>query len=246
MTHPNNVFESWNQTTINAFYKYCTDKCVLVKVSETLEALELIGPINNILESKEKWYFLSQMAREKTLRSSIIERPNSTSGRTTQFHSDNNISPNTVYKIMISYCQADIRKCQRLINRLTEEGFSIWAKPASEEYQRDVTFQMNKSDCIILCISEDYYENVSCKNEAQYAFQMKKQVFLVKIQNHPLIGWQRDLFEEKLFFQLFGSENHFDLECGKLLLEIVGHCPSSFYCSFSVRLTIAKIFQIGP
>jgi hypothetical protein len=102
-----------------------------------------------------------------------------------------------------------------------EEGFSVWAEPIFVEQDRDVSSQMNKSDCIILCISEHSYECQSCEKEANYAFQTGKQVLLVKIRNDPLIGWQREVFEGKLFFQLFGSENHFDLEFERLLLEIV-------------------------
>jgi hypothetical protein len=122
---------------------------------------------------------------------------------------------------MISYSQQDSRLCQRLINRLIEEGFSIWAEPVINEQQRNVHSQIDKSDCVILCVSQNYYESQSCEKEARYAYQTGKQVLLIKIQNDPLIGWQRELFENKLFFQLFGSEDHFHLEFDNLLINIV-------------------------
>lgn len=81
--------------------------------------------------------------------------------------------------------------------------------------------QMDKCDCIIVCISENYYESLLCIEEAKYAFQTDKKVFLVKIRNNLLFGWNDDLFEKNLFFQSFGSDNYFDLEYGRLLLELV-------------------------
>jgi hypothetical protein len=61
---------------------------------------------------------------------------------------------------------------------------------------------------------------------------MDKLVFPVKVRNHPLIGWQREVFEGKLFFQLFGSKNYFDLEFERLLLEIVSTFKSSLLLQF--------------
>ncbi len=196
IVNSNGIFEHWNQHIINAFYKYCKDQCVLPHIDKTRNKIELIGPINNVLEVKRKLSFLS-------VDNGIVRRQSK------------------VHNIMVSFCQQDKRMCQRLINRLIEEGFSVWAEPINDEQQRDVSPQMNKSDCIILCISESSYQNQSCENEAKYAFQTGKLVFPVKIQNHSLIDWQREVFEGKLFFQFFGSENHFDLEFRRLLLEIV-------------------------
>ncbi|CAF2619797.1 unnamed protein product [Rotaria sp. Silwood2] len=221
LTNPNGIFQHWDQYTINVFYKYCKDKCVLSQIDRTTRELELIGPVNNCLEVEQKWRFLSDLAAVKLLLTPSIERSSSAAIRSEQLATKAAIEQVKVCNVMLSYCQEDSRKCQCLINKLTEEGFSIWADSVIAEQQRDIFSQIDKSTCIILCISENYYESMSCEKEARYAFQSGKQVFLVKIQNHPLIGWQREVFEGKLFFQLFGSENHFDLEYEKLLLEIL-------------------------
>jgi uncharacterized pyridoxamine 5'-phosphate oxidase family protein len=196
MVNSNGIFDNWNQHTIDAFYKYCQDTCVLPQIDKTGNKIEFNGPINNILHVKQKLYFLS-VYNETILRQSKVP------------------------KIMISYCQQDKKICQRLTNRLIEEDFSVWAKPITGEGHRNVFSQMDKSDCIILCISEHSSESLSCEQEANYAFQTGKLVFPVKIHNQPLIGWQRKVFQGKLFLQFFGSENHFDLEFGRLLLGIV-------------------------
>jgi hypothetical protein len=216
ITNPDGIFQYWDQYTINGFYKYCKDQCVLPQINQTKTELELIGPINSVRQVKQKCYFLSELAKEKASRASIIERPSSA-----RRDAKSAVGQAKVYNIMISYSERDTRSSQRLIDRLVEEGFSVWAEPVNNEQQRDVSSQIEKSDCIILCVSENSYESRSCEKEARFAYQMGKQVFPVKIQNDPLIGWQREVFEEKLFFQLFGSKNHFDLEYENLLLRIV-------------------------
>ncbi|CAF1330481.1 unnamed protein product [Adineta steineri] len=224
----NGIFSNWDQHTINAFYNYCKDRCVLPRIDPTTTELELSGPVNNILEVKQKWQFLSQLVREKVSYISKIERPNSAALCSARVETGTSIGQTKVYNIMISYCQQNARKCQGMINRFIEEGFAIWAEPVIGEQQRNVFPQIDRSDCILLCISEDYYENQACEEEARYAFQTGKQVFLVKIQNNPLIGWQRRVFEGKVFFQLFGSKNHFDLEFEKLLLDILQYTKPGF------------------
>jgi hypothetical protein len=218
LVNPTGIFQHWDQHTINAFYKYSKNKCVLLQINPTNNELELTGPVNNVAEVEQKWQFTSDLAKQKVLCMSKMERPSSA-----RLETGTSIGLTKVYNIMISYCQQDRRKCQRLIDQFLEEGFSVWAEPAIADQQRNVFSQIDKSDCILLCISEDYYENEACEKEVRYALRTGKQVFLVKIQNDPLIDWQRELFQDKLFFQLFGSQNHFDLEFGTLLLEIVSN-----------------------
>lgn len=212
------IFNSWDQYTLNAFYKYCKDRYVLPQIDKTGNTLELTGPVNYVREAKKKWYFLRELVKEKTSNTSKIEPQDSA-------RLDNKSTTNTtskkVYNVMISYSERDERLCQRLIDRLVEEEFSVWAEPIRVGQLRDVSSQIDKADFIILCVSENSYESSSCEKETKYAFKTGKPVFSVKIQNDPLIGWQREIFEKKLFTQLFGSDNHFDMEFSHLLLQIV-------------------------
>ncbi|CAF4130868.1 unnamed protein product [Rotaria magnacalcarata] len=75
-----------------------------------------------------------------------------------------------LYNIVVTYSRNDMKNCQRLINRLTEEYFS-------SEHIR----------------SGNYYENPSCISEAK-----------------------------KLFVNSLGSDLYFDLEYGRLLIELPG------------------------
>lgn len=209
VSNSNGIFQFWDQHLINSFYKYCKDRCVLPKLDETQTELEFIGSTTAVEEVKKKFEILSKLVKEKFKYSSVIKRPSSARAETNQ-------SIN-LYNIVLSYHRRDIRKCQRLINQLTDEGFSI----GIDEEKRDIRSQMMKSDCIILCISENYYENCACIEEAKYAFETNKKVFLVTFQNISSLGWNNDLFEGELFFQLFGSQYHFDLEYERLLIELV-------------------------
>ena len=215
------IFQYCDQYTINTFYKYCQDRCVLAKVDPTGKELELIGFISSVLEIKEKWQIMFHLAKEKALYASETPRPSSATIRSARIDERAVTEQTKVYNIMLSYCQADIRNCQHMLTRFDQEGLSVWAEPGIGEHQRDVLSQIDKSDCIILCVSENYYENLSAEKEARYTLQTGKPTFLVKIQNDPLLGWQREVFEGNVFYQLFGSKNHFDLNFDKLMLEIV-------------------------
>ncbi|CAF1440926.1 unnamed protein product [Rotaria sordida] len=229
LIYTNGVFQSWDQHTINSFYKYCKDRCILPKLSETNDEIELIGSTSNILEAEKKLQILAELVKQKQNPISLNQRPNSAS---TYSARSENMRMGTLYNIVVSYSKNDKRKCQRLINRLSEEGFSI----GTTEEQVDLCAQMDKCDCIILCISENYYENDLCRDEAKYAFQTDKKVFLVKIQSCPILGWDNNLFEGKLFFHSYGSNYYFDLEYERLLIQLLQYTKPGFVSMLKQRL----------
>ncbi|CAF4155468.1 unnamed protein product, partial [Rotaria sordida] len=75
---------------------------------------------------------------------------------------------------------------------------------------------------------ENYYENLSCIKEAKYAFRAHKRVFLVNIQYNSPINLDKSLFEGPYFFHLFGSDNYFELEYERLLLELLRYTKPGF------------------
>ncbi|CAF3163547.1 unnamed protein product [Rotaria sp. Silwood2] len=205
------------------------NRCILPKLSETNDEIELIGSTSNVLEAKKKLQVLSELVKQKQNPISLNQRLNSASTHSAR---SENMRMGTLYNVVVSYSQNDKRKCQRLINRLSEEGFSI----GTTEEQVDLCSQMDKCDCIILCISENYYENDLCRDEAKYAFQTNKKVFLVKIQSCPILGWDNNLFEGKLFFHSYGSNYYFDLEYGRLLIQLLQYTKPGFVSMLKQRL----------
>ncbi|CAF3384110.1 unnamed protein product [Rotaria socialis] len=161
------------------------------------------------------------MAEKKLRTTSTIERPSSAVSQSVRSEDISNIRMGRLYNVVVSNNRNDMKNCQRLINRLTEEVFSIETHSKVADEQHDLCSEMDKSACIILCISGNYYENSSCISEAKYTFQTDKTVSLVKIQNNSILDWNSDPFDRKLFFNSLGSDLYFDLEYGRLLIELV-------------------------
>ena len=189
---------------INAFYKYCYERFVLPKINQE-QQIVLYGSINSVYEINQKYQLTNALIQEKR----------NLSSRFITTRSSNR------YNVMLSYSQEDSIISHRLAARLIDEGFSVWMS-SNQSTEFDVTLRkMNKSDCIILCLSENYFENELCEKEAKYAEQIGKSIIPVKVRYYEPIEWLQKLIEKESYFQLFGSDNHFNLEYQKLLLKIV-------------------------
>ena len=196
-------FTNWNQYMINAFYKYSNDRCVLPKI-DNQQQIVLYGHLKNIFEVKQKYQLMNAFIQEKL-----------------NLSFGSSINTATDFKIMLSYSSEDSIISRRLADRLIDEGFSVWMKSNQSIEFNQMSRKINRSDCIILCISENYFQDELCEKEATYAEQIGKHIILVKVQNFHPIEWLHKLIEKQSYFQLFGSENHFNLEFDKLLLKIV-------------------------
>ncbi|CAF3581439.1 unnamed protein product [Rotaria sp. Silwood1] len=219
-------FKDWNQYMINAFYKYCYDRCVLPKIDDD-KRIRLIGPINNVYEAKHKYLLTNILIQEKIhLQQLLTTTPRTKSIIRSQITNNiSTISSSICYNIMLSYCQEDSIISHRLADHLIDEGFSVWIDLIGSN---DAFSQINKSECIILCISENYVENKFSQNTVEYVKQMDKHIILVKVQNYTLNDWLQELIPNEIYFQLFGSENHFDLQYDKLLLKILQYTQPGY------------------
>ncbi|CAF0878197.1 unnamed protein product [Rotaria sordida] len=216
-------FKDWNQYMINVFYKYCYDRCVLLKIDDD-KRIRLIGPINNVYEAKHKYLLTNALIQEKIhIQQLIIKIPRSRS--IIQPQRTESISTSACYNIMLSYCQEDSTISHHLGDRLIDEGFSVWIDLIGSN---DSFLQINKSECIILCISENYIENKFSQNTVEYMKQMGKHIILVKVQNCILSDWLQQLIPNEIYFQMFGSENYFDLQYDKLLLKILQYTQPGY------------------
>jgi hypothetical protein len=136
---------------------------------------------------------------------------------------------------MLSYSKEDSIICHRLANRLIDEGFSVSINSNEINQFENLSKKLiKKSDCIILCISRNYFQNEYCKNEAQYSQHIGKYIIPIKIEYYQPIEWLKDLIEKESYFQLYGSENQFNLEYEKILLKIVSCFFSKEKCSIKL------------
>jgi hypothetical protein len=207
-------FQHWNQYMINAFYKYSTDRCVLPKTDNQQEII-LYGPINNVYEVNQKYQLTKALIQEKLNTSS------------------------TGYNIILSYSPKDSITSHRLANRLIDEGFSVWIN-SNQSIELDEIFQkINQSNCIILCISKNYFQDEFCEKQAKYAQQIGKNIIPIKVEYYQPIEWLQKLIEKESYFQLFGSDNHFNLEYDKLLLKIVSFLNINPQDTESIRFIIS-------
>ncbi|CAM4822251.1 unnamed protein product [Rotaria magnacalcarata] len=216
-----NGFRNWNQYFINAYYKYCIDRCILPQMNDD-QQIVLKGPIISVQEAKQKYQLTAAIMQEKIhMQQCLLETPQSIS---TVECPATNIMPTAetspCYNVMLSFCPEDSILCHQLANRLVDEGFSLSLSSDGVSDHSDVLCQMKKSDCIILCISENYFKDANCKREVMHADQISKPIILVKIQNCTPIDCLRQLLQNHLCFQMYGSENQFDLVFDKLLLQI--------------------------
>ncbi|CAF3480718.1 unnamed protein product [Rotaria socialis] len=223
-------FENWNQDMINAFYKYSIDRCTLPKLDND-EKVVLHGPINSVYEVKQKYALIKTLAQEKTNLLSLFS--------TETLFVD--------YTIMLSYSPDDSIVSQRLANFLIDEGFSVWLNLNQSRNNEEHFEMVNKSYCIILCISKNYFHDKLCEQEAKYANQIGKCIIPVKVQNYEPIEWLEKLIEKESYFQLFGSENHFNLEYDKLLLKLFQCIANSYIHSFKQASDQSNVLQAnGP
>ncbi|CAM4742927.1 unnamed protein product [Rotaria magnacalcarata] len=219
-------FENWNQEMINAFYKYSIDRCILPKLDKD-EKIVLHGPINSVYEVKQKYALIKTLVQEKTNLLSLFS--------TKTLFVD--------YTIILSYSPADSIVSQRLANFLIDEGFSVWLNLNQSRNYEENFKMINRSYCIILCISTNYFHDKLCEQEAKYANEIGKCIIPVKVQNYEPIEWLEKLIEKESYFQLFGSENHFNLEYDKLLLKLFQCITNSYIHSFKQASDQSNVLQ---
>lgn len=199
-----NGFEHWNQPLINAFYQYSTDRSVLPKL-DTQQEILLYGPVSHVYDVHQKYQFINTYIEQ------IIHLP---------VGSFTKISTNR-YNVLISYSEEDSKIAHRLADRLMEEGFAV--SIGLEEIPKKIS----RSDCVILCLSENYFRDTRCQHQANDIQQSEKPILPIKVQYFQPIDWLKKFIEKESIFHLFGSDNQFNYEYKKILLKLVSELIES-------------------
>lgn len=128
------------------------------------------------------------------------------------------------YNIMISYCWDDKILCHTVADRFVEDGLHIWIdrdKMTGDLYTA-MANAIDRSDIILLCISESYFHSQNCQKEARYAADRNKVIIpIIVTPKYTPKEWLRFIIAGKLYFRLAGSETQFNTTYDKLLKEIV-------------------------
>ncbi|CAF4309767.1 unnamed protein product, partial [Adineta steineri] len=120
-------------------------------------------------------------------------------------HQDRSISQSTnqnTFDIMISYSHKEKVLCKQLYDELTKNGYRVWID--FDQMHGNVMDAMaqaiDRSEIIIICMSEQYRQSNFCRAEAHYAFQRQRRIVPVLMQKHyKPDGWLLFLVGQLLY-----------------------------------------------
>ncbi|CAF4046622.1 unnamed protein product [Adineta steineri] len=120
-------------------------------------------------------------------------------------HQDRSISQSTkqnTFDIMISYSHKEKVLCKQLYDELTKNGYRVWID--FDQMHGNVMDAMaqaiDRSEIIIICMSEQYRQSNFCRAEAHYAFQRQRRIVPVLMQKHyKPDGWLLFLIGQLLY-----------------------------------------------
>ncbi|CAF3678449.1 unnamed protein product [Adineta steineri] len=120
-------------------------------------------------------------------------------------HQDRSISQSTndnTFDIMISYSHKEKVLCKQLYDELIKSGYRVWID--FDQMHGNVMDAMaqaiDRSEIIIICMSEQYRQSNFCRAEAHYAFQRQRRIVPVLMQKHyKPDGWLLFLIGQLLY-----------------------------------------------
>ncbi|KAG9352214.1 hypothetical protein JZ751_020627, partial [Albula glossodonta] len=129
--------------------------------------------------------------------------------------------------VMISY-QWDNQKTMLEVNKnLQNAGIKVWM---DVEQMAGSTLQamaeaVEKANIVIICVSPKYKDSPNCRTEAEYTFQLRKEMIpLMMEQNYKADGWLGALLGTKLWID-FSENCNFEESISQLIKEIKGRMP---------------------
>jgi hypothetical protein len=119
-----------------------------------------------------------------------------------QDRSTSDIMNEKPFDIMISYSHNDKELCKQIYGELTKAGYRVWID--YDQMHGNVMDAMaqaiERSQTIIICMSEQYRKSNYCRAEAHYAFQRQRKIVPVLLQKHyKPDGWLLFLMGQLLY-----------------------------------------------
>ena len=92
--------------------------------------------------------------------------------------------------IMISYNWSNQETCVLLKSELERLGLRVWidVEDMSGSSLGSMAHAIERSSCVLICMSEKYKSSANCRAEAEYAFQLRKPIIPLIMQK----GYQPD------------------------------------------------------
>ncbi|KAH3748554.1 hypothetical protein DPMN_183000 [Dreissena polymorpha] len=125
--------------------------------------------------------------------------------------------------IMISYNSSDRVLMTTIRDRLRTCGYTVWMDV--DQMTGSTTDAMaeavENSLIVLICLSEKYKNSLYCRNEANYAYDLRKTIIPLKTaRDYKPDGWLGFMCASKLFFDFSGKYPNFEEPMSKLLKEI--------------------------
>ncbi|KAL3855723.1 hypothetical protein ACJMK2_014928 [Sinanodonta woodiana] len=121
--------------------------------------------------------------------------------------------------IMISYSWNHQEVLIRIRDVLKSNGYPVWMdiEHMGGSTVAAMAEAVEKSHVVLICMSQQYKESQNCEKEAEYAFQLKKEVVALKMEpNYKPNGWLGFIVGADLFYD-FGGKYIFKTKCEELL-----------------------------
>ncbi|KAL3855571.1 hypothetical protein ACJMK2_014909, partial [Sinanodonta woodiana] len=124
--------------------------------------------------------------------------------------------------IMISYDWRHKQDVIRIRDTLISQGYSVWMNIENMDGSslQSMVEAVEKSHVVLICMSQKYQESASCRAEAEYAFEEKKEVVaLLMEQDYKPNGWLALIVGNGLSYD-FSGKYPFEAKCEELLKRI--------------------------
>ncbi|XP_072051356.1 uncharacterized protein [Amphiura filiformis] len=112
-------------------------------------------------------------------------------------------------QIMISYQWDSKPTATKLRDSLVNSGYRVWMDDThmSGDILAAMAEAVEKSQVVLICMSEKYKNSQSCRTEAEYAYKLKKTVIPLLIEDgYQPDGWLGLLQGTKLYYNFYSDE----------------------------------------
>ncbi|XP_072050966.1 uncharacterized protein [Amphiura filiformis] len=132
----------------------------------------------------------------------------------------NNRSPSA--QVMISYQWDSQERAIQIRNRLVADGYRVWMDITNMkgDILEAMADAVQRSDVLLLCMTEKYKDSRSCRSEATYAYKLQKKVIpLLLERGYKPDGWLGLMQGMDLYYE-FHSHSQLDDSLPKLLKAV--------------------------
>ena len=136
------------------------------------------------------------------------------------FHEKVNVD---TFDMMISYSWANKEISRQIFSRLQKDGYRVWID--QNEMHGSIIERMaegiEKSSCVLLCMSSGYKKSGNCQAEAEYAFSRHKTIVpLLVEQKYKADGWLGFIIGNRLYINFTDKNKEFEAPYNALIMEL--------------------------